>query len=69
MEFPAGFLRGVMFNYNLPMFMNYAGIGGVIGHEISHGFDDRGRQYDAEGIEKKIIVHNFRSKCALCRKP
>ncbi len=52
MEFPAGFLRGAMFNYNLPPYLNYAGIGGVIGHEISHGFDDQGRQYDEKGKEK-----------------
>ncbi|MBA2431058.1 MAG: M13 family peptidase [Chthoniobacterales bacterium] len=47
--FPAGILQPPFFDANADDAMNYGGIGAVIGHELTHGFDDQGRQYDAEG--------------------
>ncbi len=47
--FPAAILRPPFFDLAADDAYNYGAIGAVIGHEISHGFDDQGRQYDAEG--------------------
>jgi putative endopeptidase len=47
--FPAAILQPPFFNVEADDAVNYGGIGGVIGHEMSHGFDDRGSQYDADG--------------------
>jgi putative endopeptidase len=48
-QFPAGILQPPFFDPNADDAVNYGGIGAVIGHEMSHGFDDQGRQYDAQG--------------------
>jgi putative endopeptidase len=47
--FPAAILQPPFFDANADAAVNYGGIGAVIGHEISHGFDDQGAQYDAKG--------------------
>jgi putative endopeptidase len=47
--FPAGILQPPFFDHTLDDAVNYGLIGAVIGHEITHGFDDQGRRYDAEG--------------------
>src|SRR3954452_565857 len=47
--FPAGILQAPFFDPAADDAVNYGAIGGVIGHEISHGFDDQGRKFDASG--------------------
>ena len=47
--FPAAILQPPFYNYQADEAVNYGGIGAVIGHEISHGFDDHGATYNAEG--------------------
>lgn len=48
-EFPAAILQDQFFSSVGPNYLNYASIGYLIGHEITHGFDDEGSQYDFEG--------------------
>ncbi len=48
--FPAAILQPPFFNPKADDAVNYGGMGGVIGHEISHGFDDQGSQYDGDGL-------------------
>lgn len=47
--FPAAILQPPFFDMNADDAVNYGGIGAVIGHEISHGFDDQGRKFDGKG--------------------
>ncbi len=55
--FPAGILQFPFFDFHADDAVNYGGIAAVIGHEMTHGFDDQGRQYDADGS-----LHDWWSK-------
>jgi len=48
-NFPAGILQPPFFDNRKDAAVNYGAIGSVMGHELTHGFDDQGRQFDAEG--------------------
>ena len=48
-NFPAGILQPPFYSNSIDDAVNYGGIGMVIGHELTHGFDDQGRKFDADG--------------------
>ncbi len=48
-NFPAGILQPPFYDNSMDDAVNFGAIGAVIGHELTHGFDDQGRQYDAQG--------------------
>ncbi len=48
-NFPAGILETPFFDPRRDLAINYGGVGAVIGHEMTHGFDDQGRKFDADG--------------------
>ena len=68
-NFPAGILQPPQFDAQMDDSVNYGAIGMVIGHEITHGFDDQGRKFDAHGnltdwwTEKDAKDYDARGKC------
>lgn len=60
--FPAAILQPPFYNYQADAAVNYGGIGAVIGHEMSHGFDDMGSRFDAEGNLKNWWTDNDRKQ-------
>jgi putative endopeptidase len=53
--FPAGILQPPFFDKNMDDAVNFGGIGLVIGHELTHGFDDEGRKYDPQGNLARLV--------------
>jgi putative endopeptidase len=53
MQFPAGMLQPPFFNKDFPKAMNFGAMGMVMGHELSHGFDDQGRKFDGDGVMRE----------------
>lgn len=70
--FPAGILQPPFFDAAADDAVNYGGIGSVIGHEMTHGFDDQGRKFDAEGNLKNWWspddLKNFEQRAACVQK-
>ncbi len=60
--FPAAILQPPFFDVNADPAVNYGGIGGVIGHEMGHGFDDQGSKSDASGIQRNWWTDEDRAR-------
>ena len=54
MIIPAAMAQGHFFNFKRPMYLNFGSLGTIIGHELTHGFDNNGRHFDENG---KYPVH------------
>nr|W4VS99.1 RecName: Full=Neprilysin-1; Flags: Precursor [Trittame loki] len=69
MSFPAGILNWPLYQYGTSPALNYGAIGAIIGHEMSHGFDDQGGQTDPEGnlvdwwLEETKAKFNQKADC------
>ena len=67
--FPAGILQAPFFEKGYPKYLDFGSIGVVMGHEITHGFDDEGRQFDKDGnaipwwTEETIAAFDERAQC------
>ena len=72
MVFPAGILQPPFFDAKTSLAMNYGAAGMVMGHELTHGFDDEGRQFDGDGNLKewwsKTVAKDFDKRAACVTK-
>ncbi|KAL1501599.1 hypothetical protein ABEB36_006896 [Hypothenemus hampei] len=69
MALPAGILQSPFYDLSFPASLNYGAIGVIMGHELTHGFDDQGRQYDKNGNlnhwwnNRTVAKFKERAKC------
>lgn len=70
--FPAGILQPPFFHHDYPKYVNYASMGAIIGHELTHGFDDKGSQFgkigSLENWWQPSVEEKFRSKTQCIQK-
>ena len=66
MLFPAAFLQGIYYNGERPQYLNFGGIGAMIGHEMTHGFDALGRVFDENGKFAENVIMIFISESFMC---
>ncbi|KAK9763360.1 hypothetical protein K7432_010027 [Basidiobolus ranarum] len=70
-EFPAGILQKPMYNANRPDYLNYGAIGTIVGHELTHGFDNKGSLFDKFGKQRQwwdnstIKAFNKKTECLI----
>jgi len=57
---PAGILQLIFFNETRPSYLNFGSMGAIVGHELSHGFDEQGSQYDLNGTLNNWWTNNTR---------
>ncbi|XP_043926611.1 endothelin-converting enzyme-like 1 [Protopterus annectens] len=62
MVFPAGILQPTLYDPDFPQSLNYGGVGTIIGHELTHGYDDWGGQYDRYGNLEQWWTHESYNK-------
>ncbi|KAL1428591.1 hypothetical protein MTO96_002953 [Rhipicephalus appendiculatus] len=55
-------VNGIMFEFGVPMYINLGGIGAIIGHEVTHAFDDTGSQFDSDGNMLNWWTNKTRAK-------
>ena len=57
-NFPAGILQPPFYNAQQPDYLNYGAMGSIIGHELTHAFDNTGSLFDAEGTLNNWVIIN-----------